>query len=333
MKRKFRKVIGTGGIGTGEIYLLDGMDTLGREESRGGHLLDNKDFCKLHIILHYIAVLTRDMKPDIQVIPVSAIGDDSRGNYIMGELKNAGMDVKYIKRFSNTPTLHSVCFQYSDGSGGNITENLSACSKVDLSLLENTKNDIDSDTIVLAAPEVPLNTRCEFIKLGAARDAFIAASFTTSEIKNLTDSGIFSDIDLLSINMDEARMFSGLHNADKTSTILEGCIAKLQNSNPDIIFTVTDGANGVFAYENGTLDFMPAYQVNSVNTAGAGDAFLAGMITGIINGMPITGDTGDSCLRYATALACMSVTSKDTIHFGITNDSLQEFISIHESRI
>ena len=75
---------------------------------------------------------------------------------------------------------------------------------------------------------------------------------------------------------------------------------------------------------------MPAYQVHSVNTAGAGDAFLAGMIIGIINGMSITGDTGDSCLRYAMALACMSVTSKDTIHFGITNDSLREFISIQE---
>jgi len=333
MKRKFSKVIGTGGIGTGEIYQLEGRHTMGREESRGGHLLDNKDFCKLHIILHYIAVFTRDMKPDIQVIPVSAIGDDLRGIQILEELKKAGMEVKYIKTFANTPTLHSVCFQYPDGSGGNITENLSACSKVDLSVLESVRNEIDSNTILMAAPEVPLKTRCEFIKMGVARDAFIAASFTTSEIQSLSDFGIFSEIDLLSINIDEARMFSGLNSNDKTSSILEACIAKLQKANPDIIFTVTDGSNGVYAYEHGRLDFIPAYQVHSENTAGAGDAFLAGMIIGIINGWPIADNTGDSCPRFATALSCMSVTSKDTIHFGITNDSLLEFISIHGGRI
>lgn len=333
MKRKFSKVIGTGGIGTGEIYQLEGRHTMGREESRGGHLLDNKDFCKLHIILHYIAVFTRDMKPDIQVIPVSAIGDDLRGIQILEELKKAGMEVKYIKIFANTPTLHSVCFQYPDGSGGNITENLSACSKVDLSVLESVRNEIDSNTILIAAPEVPLKTRCEFIKMGVARDVFIAASFTTSEIKSLSDFGILSDIDLLSINMDEARMLSGLKNDVNTSEILEGCIVKLQKVNPDIILTVTDGANGVFAFEDGSLDFMPAFHVNTVNTAGAGDAFLAGLIIGVINGWSIVGDTGDSCLRYATALSGMSVTSKDTIHFGITSDSLLEFISIHEGKI
>ena len=333
MKRTFNKVIGTGGIGTGEIYRLEGNHTLGREESRAGHLLDNRDFCKLHIILHYIAVLTRDMKPDIQIIPVSAIGDDLRGDNILEELKKAGMVVKYVKTYANSPTLHSVCFQYSDGSGGNITENRSASSKVDLSLLKSSENEIESNTILLAAPEVPLHTRFDFIKIGAARNAFVVASFTSSEMESATDFGIFEHIDLLSINKDEACMFSGLTKDVKTSRIVEGCVEKLKKLNPNTKLTVTNGVEGVYAYEDGSLDFMPAYQVNAVNTAGAGDAFLAGLIIGIINGRSIAGDNRDSCLRYATALSSMSVTSKDTIHFGITGDSLLEFISINDNNI
>jgi len=333
MKRTFNKVIGTGGIGTGEIYRLEGNHTLGREESRAGHLLDNRDFCKLHIILHYVAVLTRDMKPDIQVIPVSAIGDDLRGDNLREELIKAGMVVKYVKIYANTPTLHSVCFQYSDGSGGNITENRSACSKVDLSLLKSSENEIESNTILLAAPEVPLHTRFEFIKIGAARKAFVVASFTSSEMESATDFGIFEHIDLLSINKDEARVFSGLTKDDKVSRIVEECVEKLQKFNPNIKLAVTNGAKGVYVYENGRMDFKPAYPVNPVNTAGAGDAFLAGLIIGIINGRSIAGDTGDSCLGYATALSSMSVTSKDTIHFGITSDSLLEFISIYDNNI
>ena len=91
--RKFDKVIGTGGIGTGEIYKLAGDHTLGREESRAGQLLDNKDFCKLHIIFHYISVLARDMKLDIKILPVSAVGDDLRGAKILSQMTDAGIDV------------------------------------------------------------------------------------------------------------------------------------------------------------------------------------------------------------------------------------------------
>ena len=90
---------------------------------------------------------------------------------------------------------------------------------------------------------------------------------------------------------------------------------------------VTNGANGVHAFENGIMDFLPAYPVSPVNTAGAGDAFLAGLIIGTIKGLSIISDKEDSGLKYATALSSMSVTSKDTIHFGITVDTLQEFMS------
>ena len=161
----------------------------------------------------------------------------------------------------------------------------------------------------------------------------LIASFTSSEIKELEHSGILEHIDLLSINKDEARVFSGLTKDDKTSRIVEECVEKLQKFNPNIKLAVTNGAKGVYVYENGRMDFMSAYPVNPVNTAGAGDAFLAGLIIGIINGRSISGDIGDSCLRYATALSSMSVTSKDTIHFGITSDSLLEFISIRDNNI
>jgi sugar/nucleoside kinase (ribokinase family) len=326
MIRIFNKVIGTGGIGTGEIYRLEGNHTLGREESRSGHLLGTKDFCKLHIILHYIAVLTRNLKPEIEVIPVSAIGDDSRGGYILDELVKAGMNVKYIKKFTDTPTLHSICFQYTDQTGGNITESKSACSKVNSDMLRKAKRIIDKNTIVLAVPEIPLKSRIDFIKLGAQQKAFIAASFTSLEMKELKPSGILGLIDLLSVNMDEACMLSGMAKVNKPSDIVSACISNLMKLNPNIKLTVTNGAEGVFAYENGKLEYHKAFQVNPVNTAGAGDAFMAGLLIGIIKGQTIVGDQENSCLKYAVALAGMSVTSRDTIHFGISKKTLEEFM-------
>ena len=39
------------------VYALQGDHELGRNESRLGELLDSRDYCKLHIALHYIARL------------------------------------------------------------------------------------------------------------------------------------------------------------------------------------------------------------------------------------------------------------------------------------
>ena len=53
----FTCVVGIGGIGTGIMYSLDGEHELSRNESRLGNLLDARDYCKLHIVEHYIARL------------------------------------------------------------------------------------------------------------------------------------------------------------------------------------------------------------------------------------------------------------------------------------
>lgn len=55
----YQAMIGTGGIGSGVFFALDGDHTLGREESRSGRFLDKRDYCKLHIISHYVKSSTR----------------------------------------------------------------------------------------------------------------------------------------------------------------------------------------------------------------------------------------------------------------------------------
>ena len=54
MKRRYDVVVGTGGIGSGIFLALEGNRTLGREESRPAELLDQRDYCKLHIVCHYV---------------------------------------------------------------------------------------------------------------------------------------------------------------------------------------------------------------------------------------------------------------------------------------
>src|SRR4029450_5120153 len=53
--RTFSRVVGVGGIGFGICFELEGNHDLGRSESRPAKLTDARDYCKLHIIMHYLA--------------------------------------------------------------------------------------------------------------------------------------------------------------------------------------------------------------------------------------------------------------------------------------
>jgi hypothetical protein len=70
MRTTCTAIVGTGGIGTGLFYRLEGNHAIGREESRRAHRLQRRDACKQHIVLHYLATLLRDLGCPVTVTPV-----------------------------------------------------------------------------------------------------------------------------------------------------------------------------------------------------------------------------------------------------------------------
>ena len=131
-QQHFSAMIGVGGVGSGIFFALEGNQTLGREESRSGRFLDRRDYCKLHIVSHYVKRL---LGTDFVVIPIGRVGDDQVGTTLLGEMQEAGLDLRYMERAAGEQTLFAVCFVYPDGSGGNLTGNRSACATVDSSLV------------------------------------------------------------------------------------------------------------------------------------------------------------------------------------------------------
>src|SRR6185436_18555498 len=125
---RFKAMIGTGGIGSGSLFLLEGNHTLGREESRGGRYLDAKDYCKLHIISHNVKKLAG---PGYKVYPLGKIGDHEVGRIIFKDMERAGMEMDFVQYSPGDRTLFGFCFLYPDGTGGNLTTVESACTRVD----------------------------------------------------------------------------------------------------------------------------------------------------------------------------------------------------------
>src|SRR4051812_49211144 len=114
---KYNHIVGTGGIGAGMLFRLKGNHTLGRNESRMAALLPCRDFCKQHIILHYISVLLGTKTGDFLVFPIGKVGNDAIGKELVEMVENVGMNTKYVSISAESNTLFSVCYQYPDNTG------------------------------------------------------------------------------------------------------------------------------------------------------------------------------------------------------------------------
>jgi ribokinase len=315
---RYHAVIGTGGIGSGMFFALDGNHTLGREESRSGHFLDRRDYCKLHIVSHYVRRL---LGSDFRVIPLGMVGADEAGDRLLAEMGEVGLDLHYVGRAEGRRTLYALCLIYPDGSGGNVTENDSACAAVDAGWVARAEAEFARFAgrgIALALPEVPLDARRKLLTLGTAHGFLRVASFTTAEILELGDE--LKEIDLLALNLDEAVALAGIPaemaDSGDPGAIVKATLAKLD---PGVMLTVTAGARGSWSWDGTTLTHLPALPVPVVGTAGAGDAHLAGIIAGLAAGLPLI-----EAHQLGVLTAAVAVQSPHTINFELDRGALRD---------
>jgi sugar/nucleoside kinase (ribokinase family) len=323
----YKKIVGTGGIGSGLHFSLTGNETLGRNESRLGTLLPFKDYCKQHIILHYIAVLLDAQGRSFAVHPIGKVGNDDAGLALLQQMSSVGMNTRHVNVVDDKRTLFSVCFEYHDKSGGNITTDNSASNMVDASDIDkyfSSDDDADSE-IILAVPEVPVEARIRLLEWGRRRNALNVASVLSAEVREFAEAGGFANTDLLSINIDEAENIVSARAANG-GDIVNSCVDQLTRYNSSISVLITEGAKGVHCFSEGRLTHYPVVPVNVVSTAGAGDALLAGTICGLCCGLALNSGAGEvSAVQVGSLVAALSVTSPDTINESINPSALREF--------
>jgi sugar/nucleoside kinase (ribokinase family) len=337
--------VGVGGIGAGIVFALEGTHDLGRNESRPARLLDARDYCKLHIVAHYPAVLlgARPEGEPFHVLPVGRVGADEVGTRVRGEMAQAGMDTRFVQAAPGSPTLFSVCFLYPDGSGGNITTACSAASAMTAADVDGAAALLDEHTIALAVPEAPLDVRGRMLAAARARGALRVAAFASAEIASGGARAWLADVDLLALNEDEAATLAGTRMEADPRAWLDRCAAVVLSASPEARLIVTAGRRGAWTFSGGAWTHCPALPVEVASTAGAGDALLGGVLTGLTLGLPFArraespaslAESGvESAIELGSLVAACSVTSPHTIPPDLDLDALVAFASRHGVRL
>ena len=116
-----------------------------------------------------------------------------------------------------------------------------------------------------------------------------------------TIASFFQDANILKLTDEE------LFFLTEKNSIEEG-LEVLKSLNVPIVL-VTVGANGAYAVLNGEAMHVPVEQVVPVDTTGAGDAFMAGVLRYVhYNGLPTTKDSLFDCVAFGNKLGALAAT-------------------------
>lgn len=335
---QYDTLVAAGGVGAGVAFRLLTDETLGRNESRPAVLLPARDYCKGHVVLHYVATLLGTGMPGApKVVPIGRVGDDRDGHRLLEEMRATGMSTEYVVVDPGLPTLYSVSYQYPDSSGGNLTASNSASGA--LTTTDVTRpfeaSTVQERTVVVALPEVPLDARLRLLQQGRERAALTVASIVPAEAEEFEAAGGWELVDIAALNVDEAAAVARVPGDLDGREIARRCAATISSRHPDIVLVVTDGSHGNYLCAEGEIEHTPALPMTPVSTAGAGDAFLAGVIVGLICGLPLQRrePVGDGTLVLSTAvdlgalLGSLSITSPHTIHPEVDAASVAALIA------
>ena len=97
------------------------------------------------------------------------------------------------------------------------------------------------------------------------------------------------------------------------------------------LLVVTFGAKGCFWLTRNGSDFVPGFAVTPVDTTGAGDAFMAGLLTGLLeNDLSFAPAQLQQAMRLANAAGALTVTHIGAIPSLPTREELDQFLAAHD---
>ncbi len=131
--------------------------------------------------------------------------------------------------------------------------------------------------------------------------------------------------DIVKLSEEELFFLTDIKNVQEACAMLMGIY--------DIrILLITFGSKGCASFHQDVYQHIPSFEVDAIDTTGAGDGFFGGFLSQWIkNGMKMKLSSRDLALycRYANACGAIATTQKGAIGSLATEESVQTFLEVH----
>jgi fructokinase len=262
---------------------------------------------------------------------VGCVGNDQAGIKLADKLTSEGVDITGLQRHPTAPTRQVQVLRTVDGDrifGG----------------FGDTPTDQFADTQLNEVPEA-LFFDADFLLVGTLALAYAHSAASTWQAVNLAQKhGVKIMVDVnwrptfwpsIAIAIPQIKQLLILADyvkfAREEAELIYGKTAPedlyLDLSQAKGIF-VTDGGNVCEYWLDGVTGTQPAFAVNTVDTTGAGDAFVAGILHQLGSGTK----SAEAIVRYAAAAGALTTQQAGAIDAQPTNPEILEFLELHQGK-
>ena len=210
-------------------------------------------------------------KLGIKTYMLGMVGDDYMGKFCIEELKRYGVDITNVK-IINEITGFSVANSLPDG---NVLPTIVHGSnfKVNKEYIDSLKEIIINSKVVILQMEIPIDIIEYIIELCDNKN--IKVILNTAPANNIRVEYL-QKCDFIIANELEAEFYTNIHINDIDSD--KKSITKFyKDINTNCIFTL--GKKGCIICFQGEINFFPSVDVKAVETNGAGDSFIGGLVS------------------------------------------------------
>ncbi len=218
---------------------------------------------------------------------VGCIGNDQNGEFSINNLNLMNVDTSCIKKTDNAPTgVANIVVAEHDNS---IIVIAGANYEITKEDIDKCKDVILSADIVLLQLEIPLDVveytadMCRKNNVRVLLNPAPAVELPKTLIENAT---------YITPNEHELNIILGKqNNVDETIKMYPNKII------------VTMGSRGVKYFDGSEMKIVPSYNVEVVDTTGAGDTFCGGLAAALVRG-----DNLEDAIKFANKAAAISIT-------------------------
>lgn len=262
-------------------------------------------------------------KIGVDTAVIGKVGDDGFGDFMISRLERSGIDASRVVRDSEAATSATMVMVHGDGErsfihyiGAN-----AALKKADVDMDFVKKAKILHVAGAFLMPGFDGQPTADILR--EAQQAGVITSLDTAWdsrgnwMKLLEPCLPFIDYAVPSI--EEARMCTGKHEpADVAKVLMEKGVRTV---------ALKMGDQGCYIKSTDTELRIPIFKVKAVDGTGAGDAFAAGFLTGIVNGWDLE-RTG----KFANAVGAFCVTALGATAGIPDQATIEAFIAEQERR-
>lgn len=232
-----------------------------------------------------------------EVYFVGCVGNDTFGEIAKNNFKRERINIDYLEVSSETHTGVALIFVDEKSGENMIVVAPGANMKVTKKTIDNAIEIVKDADVILTQFEIPIETVEYVVKVvkNIKKPKLILNPAPAREV----NPHIWEDIDLITPNRSELEAISGITIESRDD--IERAVEKVISLGVKNV-VVTLGKEGALVVNKEKSIYVPSFEVDVVDTTGAGDAFNGGLAVALAEGKGL-----EEAVYFANAVAGLKV--------------------------